>query len=482
MSASGPDGRTAKVARRDGPPGPMADIPSPEYACAPGVRGRSAVSTSSSSNRGGIDRRPGEDNGADFAYGVGPTTDPDGCGKSAYVSPAQKITPPDAAARGARRCGRPLRRGHRARPVHRGARGLGRPPRGRDRGAALGYSNVKTNAFSARLSAARQFGLIALKDETYTPGALARSILHPVDPADLPRLYRQALLEPPLYAEAGRPHVRQEIARRPDPREHLLSSASEIIASAKDAAAASFPGIREVRLGGSLTTRGLPPPGRPARRNRPLRRAVTSPRIDPCSPTADRRPPRSAPLGGRPRQDHPPACPGVDHPGELRSVPPGDEAADPDRARSGRIGPGILRGEHFPHSLMKTSMSRMCSAWYAIYNTIPAWIIDQHRRRQRMHRSREGCRGCVAPRICSFCNTFSPPPRPPQRDRYRANRTLRRCSSPAYRATRSENSRIFTRWSGIQNEGKLAALTLIALIPRKSKVRALTTLSQGATT
>src|SRR5947209_5806347 len=64
--------------------------------------------------------------------------------------------------------------------------------------AALGYSNVKTNTFSARLSAARQFGLVVLKDETYSLTPLARSILHPVDPAELPRLYREALLAPPL--------------------------------------------------------------------------------------------------------------------------------------------------------------------------------------------------------------------------------------------------------------------------------------------
>src|SRR3954465_8760811 len=70
-----------------------------------------------------------------------------------------------------------------------------------DIATALGYKNIKTNTFSARLSAARQFGLLVLKDEGYSLTPLARSILHPVDPAELPRLYRQALLEPSLYAD-----------------------------------------------------------------------------------------------------------------------------------------------------------------------------------------------------------------------------------------------------------------------------------------
>src|SRR5437764_647326 len=67
--------------------------------------------------------------------------------------------------------------------------------------SALGYKNAKTNTFSARLSAARQFGLLSLNDKDYALTPLARSILHPVNPDDLPRLYRQALVEPPLYAE-----------------------------------------------------------------------------------------------------------------------------------------------------------------------------------------------------------------------------------------------------------------------------------------
>src|SRR3954451_24749852 len=46
--------------------------------------------------------------------------------------------------------------------------------------SALGYTNIKTNTFSARLSAARQFGLLSLNDDGYVLSPLARSILHPV--------------------------------------------------------------------------------------------------------------------------------------------------------------------------------------------------------------------------------------------------------------------------------------------------------------
>src|SRR5512133_2652757 len=70
-----------------------------------------------------------------------------------------------------------------------------------DIASALGYKNIKTNTFSARLSAARQFGLLNLSAERYGLTPLARAILHPVEPGDLGRLHRQAFLKPPLYAE-----------------------------------------------------------------------------------------------------------------------------------------------------------------------------------------------------------------------------------------------------------------------------------------
>ncbi len=114
---------------------------------------------------------------------------------------------------------------------------------------ALGYKNIKTNTFSARLSAARQFGLLALKDEGYALTGLARSILHPVDPDDLPRLHRQALLEPPLYAELVN---RLAEKRVPEPAilANVLYHSHNIIASAKQSAADAF--LESARFAGAL--------------------------------------------------------------------------------------------------------------------------------------------------------------------------------------------------------------------------------------
>jgi hypothetical protein len=118
-----------------------------------------------------------------------------------------------------------------------------------DIATALGYKNIKTNTFSARLSAARQFGLLVLKDEGYTLTPLARSILHPVDPAEVPRLYRQALLEPPLYAElAG------QFAEKKVPEATILGNVLyhnyQIISSAKQSAAQAF--LESARFAGAL--------------------------------------------------------------------------------------------------------------------------------------------------------------------------------------------------------------------------------------
>ena len=91
-----------------------------------------------------------------------------------------------------------------------------------DVATALGYKNIKTNTFSARLSAARQFGLLVLKDEGYSLTPLARSILHPVDPAEVPRLFRQALLEPPLYADLAAQFADKKPARGHHSRQRPL--------------------------------------------------------------------------------------------------------------------------------------------------------------------------------------------------------------------------------------------------------------------
>jgi hypothetical protein len=118
-----------------------------------------------------------------------------------------------------------------------------------DIATALGYKNIKTNTFSARLSAARQFGLIDLSNEGYSLTMLAKSILHPVDPSDLPRLHRQALIEPPIYAELVE---RLAEKRVPDPAilGNVLYHNHHIIASAKESAAEAF--LASARFAGAL--------------------------------------------------------------------------------------------------------------------------------------------------------------------------------------------------------------------------------------
>jgi hypothetical protein len=115
--------------------------------------------------------------------------------------------------------------------------------------SALGYKNIKTNTFSARLSAARQFGLMILTDEGYALTPLARTILHPVDPAELPKLHRQALLKPPLYAELS-----ERLAGKRVPDAEILGNVlyhnHQIIATAKQQAAEAF--LESARFAGAL--------------------------------------------------------------------------------------------------------------------------------------------------------------------------------------------------------------------------------------
>lgn len=140
---------------------------------------------------------------------------------------------------------------------------------------ALGIKNIRTPSFSSRLSAARQFGLIALREDGYALTELAREILHPVDPAGLPRLHRRALLEPPLYAELA---VR--LSGRPVPDApalaNLLYHHHHITASAKEAAAAAF--LDSARFADALGPDGIfrpdggePPPANPSPPSRPDR-------------------------------------------------------------------------------------------------------------------------------------------------------------------------------------------------------------------
>jgi hypothetical protein len=120
--------------------------------------------------------------------------------------------------------------------------------------SGLGYSNIKTNTFSARLSSARQFGLVASEGDAFTLTPLARSLLHPVEPSDLPRLRRRALLEPPLYAELA---ARLAGRRVPEAQAlaNLLHHHHHITAAAKDAAAAAF--LESARFAGTLGDDGI---------------------------------------------------------------------------------------------------------------------------------------------------------------------------------------------------------------------------------
>ncbi len=123
-----------------------------------------------------------------------------------------------------------------------------------DVATALGYKNVKTNTFSAKLSAARQFGLLSLRDEGYSLTPLAKSILHPVEPAELPKLHRQALLEPPLYTDLA-----NRLGDKRVPEAAILGNVLyhnyQIISSAKLSAAEAF--LESARWAGALGDDGI---------------------------------------------------------------------------------------------------------------------------------------------------------------------------------------------------------------------------------
>lgn len=142
---------------------------------------------------------------------------------------------------------------------------------------ALGYTSVKTNTFSARLSAARQFGLIVLKDEAYSLTPLSRAILHPVDEAELPALRRKSLWESPLYAELAERFRGKTVPDAPI-LANLLYHQFGIIASAKDGAAATF--LESAKGVGVLGADGVlrPDGAEAARAVVPVEQAATKPR------------------------------------------------------------------------------------------------------------------------------------------------------------------------------------------------------------
>ncbi|HEV3165064.1 MAG TPA: hypothetical protein VGZ22_13650 [Isosphaeraceae bacterium] len=118
-----------------------------------------------------------------------------------------------------------------------------------DIASALGFRNIKTNTFSSRLSAARQFGLLELRDDGYALTTLARSIIQESHPEQRDCLLRQALTTSPLYAELA-----ERLAGKRVPEASILANVlehhHEITASAKRSAADAF--LASVRFAGAL--------------------------------------------------------------------------------------------------------------------------------------------------------------------------------------------------------------------------------------
>ena len=120
--------------------------------------------------------------------------------------------------------------------------------------SALGFSSLKTNTFSATLSAARQFGLLESFDKGYRLTPLAKSIEHPVTQAEVPCLIRTALWAAPLYRDLA-----ERFSDKPVPDvvhlANLLYHQFGIIAAAKDSAASMF--LESARFAGVLAEGGV---------------------------------------------------------------------------------------------------------------------------------------------------------------------------------------------------------------------------------
>lgn len=119
---------------------------------------------------------------------------------------------------------------------------------------AMGYRNVKTNTFSGRLSSARQFQLIVLNDQNYSLTELALRIIHPIEPAEVPQLHRQACLAPHLYAELVRHYAGKRLPEA-EILGNLLMHKYQITASAKAAAAEAF--LESLRFVGLMNDQRL---------------------------------------------------------------------------------------------------------------------------------------------------------------------------------------------------------------------------------
>ena len=155
-----------------------------------------------------------------------------------------------------------------------------------DIASALGYKNIKTNTFSARLSAARQFGLLTLTGDGYALTPLAREILHPVDPAEQPRLYRQA-----CSSRRSTPSWPTASAASASPRPRSWATCSTTTTRSSPRPSGRPPRRSSSRRGSPgrwATTRSSAPKGSPRTLRPPGLPRPQSPR--------NRRPPRSRPV------------------------------------------------------------------------------------------------------------------------------------------------------------------------------------------
>lgn len=119
---------------------------------------------------------------------------------------------------------------------------------------SLGFSNIKSNTFSATLSAARQFGLLESKAEEYRLTALARSILHPVSPAERLSKICQSFRLAPLYEELAH-RFEGKVVPEVSSLANLLLHQFEITVGAKDLAATVF--LESARFAGVLGPDGI---------------------------------------------------------------------------------------------------------------------------------------------------------------------------------------------------------------------------------
>jgi hypothetical protein len=120
--------------------------------------------------------------------------------------------------------------------------------------AAMGYKNIRTHWLSARLSAARQFGLIKLVDDGYALTDLARLLIHPVSAAAEASARRRAFREPPLYAELCEKFAGKRLPEGAALGNWLYHN-HEITAAAKDPAAETF--LASAREAGVLGADGI---------------------------------------------------------------------------------------------------------------------------------------------------------------------------------------------------------------------------------